>query len=108
MRFYYENSNGNYGVFSEKDLIKAIYTAWNIEATLYIIPPKTTLREIEAYQGYKNCKLVFSPWDDNEMNNDLLEEYGYYVVDGEEEREIRRLDNNDMVWYDWKDVRSLV
>ena len=37
MRFYYENNIGYSGYFSENDLVKAIYTAWNIEANLYLL-----------------------------------------------------------------------
>lgn len=28
MKFYYENNLGDSGYFTEKDLVKAIYTAW--------------------------------------------------------------------------------
>ena len=37
MRFYYENGMGDSGYFSESKLIKAIYTAWNIEADLWLL-----------------------------------------------------------------------
>ncbi|APQ78671.1 hypothetical protein [Clostridium botulinum] len=36
MEFYYENSMGDHGTFSENNLVKAIYTAWNVEAGLYL------------------------------------------------------------------------
>jgi len=109
MRFYYENSSGDNGVFSEKDLIKAIYSVWNIEGTLYKIPLKTTLRQINDYQGYKILNdVIFSSWDDNELNNELLKEYGYYMIDGEVEREIRKIEDNSLVEYDWSEVRDLI
>ncbi|WP_279286572.1 hypothetical protein [Clostridium botulinum] len=36
MEFYYENSMGDHGTFSENNLVKAIYIAWNVEADLYL------------------------------------------------------------------------
>jgi lysophospholipid acyltransferase (LPLAT)-like uncharacterized protein len=32
--------------------------------------------------------LILSPFDDNEFNSDLLEEFGYKMVDEDEYREI--------------------
>lgn len=98
MKFYYENCMGDYGFFSEKDLIKAIYTAWNIEAELWLVSDVKT----------NNHKLVFSPSEDNEFNSELLHEYGYYMADGQKYREIRRLKDNKVVKYDWSEVKQLV
>lgn len=100
MRFYYENSCGDTGHFSEKDIIKAIYTAWNIEAYLYIATPMDKDKE--------DIKLIFAPWEDNEVNNEWLKEYGYYMIDGEIEREIRKIDTNEIIKYDWSEVKQLV
>lgn len=93
MKFYYENCMGDSGHFQENDLIKAIYSAWNIDAHLYLID--------------NEWKLVFAPWESNEINSELLEEYGYYMVDGEKYREIRSIDTNQVVHYDWSEVISL-
>ena len=105
MKFYYENSIGDNGFFSEKDLIKAIYSAWNIEADLYLIIDKNVkkVKDIE----HKQLKSLFFPFEDNEINSKYLKEYGYYMIDGEEEREIRDIKTNEIVKYDWSEVKQL-
>lgn len=50
MKFYYDNIMGDYGTFKENDIVKAIYTAWNIEADLYL-----------------DDELIFAPREDNEF-----------------------------------------
>ena len=95
MKFYYENYMGNAGYFCERNLIKAIYTAWNIDADLYLI------------EDNKN-NMVFAPNEDNELNSELLKEYGYYMTDGLEEREIRKIGTDKLVRYDWSEVKQLV
>lgn len=95
MKFYYENCMGDTGRFSEKDLVKAIYTAWNIEADLYLFT-----------EG--NWQIIFSPHDGNEFNTQLLKPYGYKMVDGEKEREIIDLKTGNIIKYDWSEVKQLV
>ncbi len=107
MKFYYENNAGDYGTFSEKDLIKAIYTAWNIEATLYLINSDVKKLNIKK-DFFKQVKMIFSPWDGNEFNSQLLEDYGYYMVDGDEYREIREIKTDKIVKYDYAEVKQLV
>lgn len=107
MRFYYENCIGDSGYFSEKDLVKAIYTAWNIEADLYLLNDDVKKLNDTALFS-KQCKLVFSPYEDNDLNSELLEPFGYYMIDGEEFREIRRISDNTEVKYDWSEVRQLI
>ena len=97
MNFYYENNIGDSGYFSEDDLILAIFSAWNIEANLYLLDEETNQE-----------KLIFAPYEDNEFNSDLLAEYGYKMIDGDEYREIIDVKTGDVVKYDWDDVLDLI
>ena len=97
MNFYYENNIGDSGYFSEDDLILAIFSAWNIEANLYLLDEETNQE-----------KLIYAPDEDNEFNSDLLEEYGYKMIDGDEYREIIDVKTGDVVKYDWDDVLDLI
>lgn len=100
---------GDAGIFRENDLVKAIYTAWNIEANLYILNDEVRkVRDIIFFGDDKNAKIVFCPLEGNEFNSDVLEEYGYYIEDGEEYREIREIETNKVVKYDWSEVKQLV
>jgi len=96
MKFYYENYSGDSGYFQEDNLILAIYSAWNIEANLYILDEETNQE-----------KLIFAPYEDNEFNSDLLGEYGYRMEDGEKYREIVDIKTGDIVRYDWDKVLDL-
>ena len=49
-------------------------SAWNIEANLSIV-----LEKIGKHQ--EKCQLIFSPLEDNDVNNEWLEEYGLYIKD---------------------------
>ncbi|CAG7840061.1 hypothetical protein CLOHAE12215_01477 [Clostridium haemolyticum] len=95
MKFYYENNMGDTGVFQEDNIVKAIYTAWNIEAKLYIYTDD-------------NWQMIFAPHEDNEYNSELLEEYGYKMADGDKHRQIIDITSNKIVKYDWSEVRQLV
>lgn len=106
MKFYYENNMGDYGVFEENDLIKAIYTAWNIEANLYLI--KNKVRKIHFNSISETCKLIFAPWESNEFNSDLLKEFGYYMEDGDKYREIKDIKTGKVHRYKWSEVMDLV
>jgi len=97
MKFYYENYSGDSGYFEEDNLILAIYSSWNIEANLYLLDEDTNQE-----------KLIFAPYEPNEFNSDLLEEYGYKMIDGEEYREIIDAKTGDVVKYDWDDVLDLI
>lgn len=107
MRFFYENSLGDSGYFSEKDLVKAIYTAWNIEADLYLLNEgikKLNPNELIS----KQAKLVFAPMEDNELNSELLKEFGYRMEDGEKYREIIDIITGKIVKYDWDEIIQLI
>jgi len=110
MRFYYQNSMGDSGYFSEKDLVKAIYTAWNIEAELYLL--KDGLNKIdwksEESPFFGQSKIVFSPFDDNEFNSEILKEFGYKMEDKDDSREIVDIKTNKAVGYGWKEVIQLI
>jgi hypothetical protein len=107
MRFYYENNIGDSGYFSEKNLVKAIYTAWNIEACLYLL--NTGVKKLDTNEFMnKQAKLVFAPYEDNEFNSDVLKEYGYFMEDGEEFREIREIETGKEVKYEWSEVKQLI
>ena len=93
IRFYYENYCGDSGHFTLKktEIPKAIMSAWNIEASLSIVVEK-----IGKYQ--EKCKLIFSPLEDNNVNNEWLEEYGFYIKDGEEYRELHHIKDDSLAW----------
>jgi hypothetical protein len=95
MKFYYSNYSGDSGYFREKDIIKAIYTAWNIEADLYLV---------EADKK----KIIFAPYESNEFNSDILKEYGYYMKDIGDYREIIDLKTDEIKKYDWSEVKQLI
>lgn len=108
MKFYYISNCGDEGFFKEKDLIKAIYTAWNIEGNLYLVI-NDKIKNIDVIQDFNNqTKLIFAPLDGNELNSDLLKEYGYYMEDGECEREIKNIKTGKTVKYDWSEVKQLI
>jgi hypothetical protein len=107
MRFYYENTSGDEGYFSEKNLIKAIYTAWNIEANLYLL--NDGIKKIDKYRCMsEQSKIVLCPFEENEFNSDILKEFGYYMTDGEEFREIRRIKDDMEEKYEWSEVKQLI
>lgn len=95
MKFYYENNMGDRGSFEEDSIVKAIYTAWNIEADLYLYVDE-------------DWQLIFQPWGSNEYNSKLLENYGYKMIDGEKYREIVDIKSNQVIKYDWSEVKQLV
>jgi hypothetical protein len=107
MRFYYQNNIGDSGCFSEKNLVKAIYTAWNVEAELYLL--NDDLKKIDSHKSLlEQAKIIFSPFDDNEFNSDVLKEFGYKMEDGKEEREIIEIKTGKIVKYDWSEVKQLI
>ncbi len=110
MRFYYQNGMGDSGYFSEDNLVKAIYTAWNIEAELYLL--NKGLRKIDWNSKEnpftKQSKIVFSSMDGNEFNSDVLKEFGYRMEDGEELRDIVDIKTGKIIRYDWSEVKQLI
>lgn len=94
MKFYYYNCLGNHGTFEEDDIVKAIYTAWNIEANLFLIDKH-------------GRKLIFAPWESDDFNSEMLEEFGYKLIDGDSEREIVEIKTGKIIKYDWEDVIQL-
>ena len=105
MRFFYENGMGDRGHFTLKktEIPKGIMSAWNIEAELSIVTNKYE-------NGKEECELIFSPLDGNEFNNDLLEKYGLYIVDGEKFRELRYIKDNSLAWQpdNWDGILCLI
>lgn len=93
MRFYYENYCGDFGHFTLKktEIPRAIMSAWNIETDLSIV-----IEKIDKYK--EKCKLIFSPHEDNDVNNVWLEEYGLYLKDGEEYRELHYIKDDSIAW----------
>jgi hypothetical protein len=107
MRFYYQNSIGDAGYFFENDLIKAIYTAWNVESELYLLTngaDRINWQETLSEQ----CKIVFIPWENNEYNSEKLKEFGYKIVDLGNEREIVDINTGKVIKYDWSEVKQLI
>lgn len=94
MKFYYENFMGDTGTFKERNLIKAIYMAWNIEADLYLLIDN-------------DWQIIFCPSETNDFNSDLLKEYGYKIIDGEKYREIVEIKTGKIIKYDWSKVKKL-
>lgn len=105
MKFYYQNNMGDNGTFKETDIVKAIYTAWNIEAELWLI--NDDVKKLNINNLYNQVKLVFAPLEDNQFNSGLLKEFGYYMEDGEGYREIKDLKTHKVKRYDWSEVRML-
>lgn len=98
MKFYYQNYFWGYkGTFEEEDLVKAIYSAWNIEATLYIVTEDNP-REYE---------FIFVPYEDNEFNSELLEPFGYEMVTIGKYREIIDIKTKEVKRYEWSEVIKL-
>ena len=106
MRFYFYNGLGDSGYFSERNLIKAIYAAWNIEATLYLL--NKDLKKIDLSKTISSqATLVFSPLDDNEFNSEILKEFGYSMEARGEFREIIEIKTGKVVKCDWSVVKDL-
>lgn len=107
MRFYYENGMGDSGYFSEDNLVKAIYTAWNIEADLWLL--NDGLKKINEHElRSKQAKIVLAPYEGNEFNSDILKPFGYKMEDREEYREIIDIKTNNIIKYHWSEVKQLV
>ena len=107
MRFYYVNGMGDEGYFSEKDLVKAIFTAWNIEADLYLLQ-KGVKKLNPKGSFFGQATLIFAPYEENEFNTEILEEFGYKMEDREPEREIIDIRTNEIIKYDWSEVKQLI
>ena len=107
LRFYYENNMGDSGFFTLKktEIVKAIQSAWNIEANLYVVTPGTNKKNLV----YNRMKPVLLPYEDNEISNDYLKEYGLYLIDGEEYRELRYIKSGDLAIdpNDYSDILKL-
>lgn len=107
MKFYYENTMCDSGYFYENDLIKAIFAAWNIDANLYLL--NDGIKKINKNESfYKQAKLIFAPYEENDFNTEILKEFGYKMEDREPYREIIDIKTNDIVKYDWSEVIQLV
>lgn len=111
MRFYYENNMGDSGFFTLKksEIIKAIQSAWNIEANLYIVPSGTNNRNLLNHLIHRNMIPVLLPDEENDVNNDYLKEFGIYLVDGEEYRELHYITSGELAIdpSDYSDILKL-
>lgn len=107
MKFYYVNGMGDEGYFSERNIVKAIYTAWNIEADLYLLN-KGVKKIHNPDSFYEQTELIFSPYEDSELNSELLNKFGYKMQDGEKYREIIELKTGNVIKYDWSEVKQLI
>lgn len=88
MKFYMQNCVGDTAHFDSENMVDAIHTAWNIEAELYLV-----------------CNvnwLVFSPFDDNEFNNELLEEYGLRIIDHGGYRKVQNIATGEIYDAPWE------
>lgn len=66
-------------------------SAWNIEASLSIV-----LEKIGKHQ--EKCEIIFSPSEDNDINNEWLKEYGLYIKDGKKYRELHYIADDSLAW----------
>lgn len=66
-------------------------SAWNIEAELSIVVEK-----IDEHR--EKCQLIFAPYEDNEVNNEFLKEFGLYLKDGEKYRELYYIKDDRLAW----------
>ena len=73
------------------DIPRAIMSAWNIEAELSIVVEK-----IDKHR--EKCQLIFAPYEDNEVNNEFLKEFGLYLKDGEKYRELHYIKDDSLAW----------
>lgn len=73
------------------EIPKAIMSAWNIEAELSIVVEK-----IDKYK--EKCQLIFAPYEGNEVNNEWLKEFGLYLKNGEEYRELHYIKEDSLAW----------
>ena len=73
------------------DIPRAIMSAWNIEAELSVV-----IEKIDKHR--EKCQLIFAPHEDNEVNNELLKEFGLYLKDGEEYRELHYIKDDSLAW----------
>lgn len=89
MRYYIEG-NGYYLLFSDKSLLRALFSAWNYEANLWIVPPKTTMRQVDNEFTSLDTNWIFSPGD---IHCNGLEEYGYRITTDEEADELYKGEN---------------
>lgn len=105
IRFYYKNCMGDSGHFTDRrdNIVHAIYSAWNIEAYLYVAE---TCKEDKRKE---TITMIFSPQEDNEVNNELLKPYGLYMVDGEKYRELHWINDGSLARNpdDWSGLRQL-
>ena len=93
LKFFYVNECGDNGYFVLKktEIPKAIMSAWNIEADLSIVTNEKCVFQ-------EKHKLIFSPSECNECNNDWLKEYGLYIKDGERYRELHYISDGGLAW----------
>ena len=102
MKFYYENSFGNDGYFLTKntEVTKAIMSAWNIGASLYLV---------EKIDNSTVYTPIFYPLESNEENNYYLRKYGYKIVGEMNNRELRYIRDNSLVTQedDWHELIDL-
>lgn len=93
LKFHYVNEccDTGYFVLKKTEIPKAIMSAWNIEADLSIVTEKIGKHQ-EKY------KLIFSPTESNECNNDWLEEYGLYIKDVDKYRELHYIADDSLAW----------
>lgn len=78
MRFYAE-TNSHELLFSEKDIIKAIFTAWNFHADLWLVDDKAKYSDLKKYATIKK-ELLFTSCDPF-CNNKELEKYKVKVIE---------------------------
>lgn len=101
MKFYYANGIGDEGYFDEDNLVKAIYTAWNIEADLYLLVDGE--KEVSDLSRH-----ILAPFEDDEYNSVELENFGYKMQDGEKYREIIEIKTGKVIKYDWSEGKQLI
>ena len=78
MRFYAE-TNSHELLFSEKNIITAIFTAWNFHADLWLVPDETKYSDLKKFATLEK-ELLFSSVNPL-CNNGGLEKYKVEVIE---------------------------
>lgn len=79
--------SGEFVVIPTNDIVAAIYYAWNYEFNVYCVATET---------------LIFSGQEDNDLNSELLEEYGLRVVDGDWFRYLQNIETGEIYKSEWQ------
>lgn len=84
--YYMENNCGDECHFDSNSVVDAIHKAWNIDARLY---------------NYE-MKMIFDPFEDNEILSEMIEEFGLRVIDHENYRKLQDIKTGEIFNEPWE------